>query len=94
MITLPTLLNKKHATLIAFAENQLSPKSVSFSLPAANYPSLMQQTRVRPSSITSNTFSLFTAKSFGFGSKSYNSIAFSDSISLRLPYVKLVIQLN
>jgi hypothetical protein len=50
MSTLPKLILKKHATLIAFAENQLSPKTVSLSLPIANHPSLMQQTRVRPSS--------------------------------------------
>jgi len=49
MSTLPKLIKKKHATLIAFAENQLSPKSVSFSLPIASHPNLMQQKRVRPS---------------------------------------------
>ena len=48
MITLPKLFNKKHATLIAFAENQLLPKSNSLSLPITSHPNLMQQTRVRP----------------------------------------------
>jgi len=49
MSTLPILINKKYATLIAFAENQLLPKSDSFSLPIINHPSLMQQTLVRSS---------------------------------------------
>jgi len=57
MSTLPKLIKKKHATLIAFAENQLSPKSVSFSLPIASHPNLMQQIRVRPS------FNLYKLKS-------------------------------
>jgi len=45
---LPELLLKKCATKIAFAENQLSPKTFSLSLPTASHPNFMQQTRVRP----------------------------------------------
>ena len=48
MSTLPKLIREQHATLIAFAENQLLPKSVSFSLPIASHPNLMQQIRVQP----------------------------------------------
>jgi len=76
MSTLPEFIFKRHATLIAFAENQLSPKSVSFSLPIASHPSLMQQTRVRPSfKFVKFKFSLLTIKSSGFGFKLYNLIA-------------------
>jgi len=54
MSTLPILINKKHTTLIAFAENQLLPKTDSFSLPIANHPNLMQQIRVRSSYLKKN----------------------------------------
>jgi len=89
------LFIKKHATLIAFAENQLSPKSVSFSLPIASHPSLMQQTRVRPSfKSVKFEFSLLTIKSSGFGFKLYNfyTLSISNSISLCLLFnIKLAI---
>jgi hypothetical protein len=77
MSTLPKLIKKKHATLIAFAENQLLPKSVSFSLPIASHPNLMQQKRVRPSfRLKKNKVSLLTIKSSGFGFKLYNYVCF------------------
>lgn len=43
------MLKKKRTTYIVFAENQLSPHTNSLSLPIISHPSLMQQTRVRPS---------------------------------------------
>ena len=38
----------KNSTNIDFAENQLSPDSISFSLLTTNHPNLLQQTRVQP----------------------------------------------
>jgi len=48
---LPKYLNLLHTTLIVFAENQLSPKTISFSLLTASHPSFLPQTRVQPSRI-------------------------------------------
>src|SRR3989338_6761320 len=52
----------------SFGENQLLPGSISFSLQPTSHPRMLHNSRVRPSLLISEKFSLLMGSSPGFGS--------------------------
>src|SRR3989338_7545267 len=59
----------------SFGENQLLPGSISFSLQPTSHPRMLHNSRVRPSLLISEKFSLLMGSSPSFGSDTYDKRA-------------------
>ena len=59
----------------SFGENQLLPGSISFSLQPTSHPRMLHNSRVRPSLLISEKFSLLMGSSPGFGSDTNDAYA-------------------
>lgn len=62
----------RHATYIAFVENQLSPNLIGLSPLVTSPLYILQHVRVRSSCIIYYTINLLMTRSFGFGSNQNN----------------------
>ncbi len=76
-----------------FGEYELFPSLIGLSPLPSGHPKTFQRLPVRASSLCYQTFTLPMGRSLGFASTTTNLTPYSDSLSLRLTYLKYLTSL-
>ncbi len=76
-----------------FGEYELFPSLIGLSPLPTGHPKTFQRLLVRASSLCYQTFTLPMGRSLGFASTTTNLTPYSDSLSLRLTYLKYLTSL-
>ncbi len=76
-----------------FGEYELFPSLIGLSPLPTGHPKTFQRLSVRASSLCYQTFTLPMGRSLGFASTTTNLTPYSDSLSLRLTYLKYLTSL-
>ncbi len=76
-----------------FGEYELFPSLIGLSPLPTGHPKTFQRLPVRASSLCYQTFTLPMGRSLGFASTTTNLTPYSDSLSLRLTYLKYLTSL-
>ncbi len=76
-----------------FGEYELFPSLIGLSPLPTGHPKTFQRLPVRSSSLCYQTFTLPMGRSLGFASTTTNLTPYSDSLSLRLTYLKYLTSL-
>ncbi len=76
-----------------FGEYELFPSLIGLSPLPTGHPKAFQRLPVRASSLCYQTFTLPMGRSLGFASTTTNLTPYSDSLSLRLTYLKYLTSL-
>ncbi len=76
-----------------FGEYELFPSLIGLSPLPTGHPKTFQRLPVRASSLCYQTFNLPKGRSLGFASTTTNLTPYSDSLSLRLTYLKYLTSL-